>query len=161
MAPAVPVALLEWPGHDLEVGARVPRRLYVLHSESDWVLSWAFPQGQRFAREMGFDSGPQQLSGGNYDRAVGTSGEPSRVFRGRFPMVHPWRWSFIDRGYGHGDYWPGNESVAQVARFFNVPGPRGLSAGAVPGARGLPVGTSVVQLGPTARPSLTPRRIGV
>jgi hypothetical protein len=99
MAAAVPVAHVQADG-DLRAGLSRAGGVGVLHSTSDPVLHYAFPAGQTAAHD------------GFFPTAVGRYGDPLGAWVLSRAMSHD------GKGYGHSDYWPGAESVRQVAAFL-------------------------------------------
>jgi hypothetical protein len=115
MAAAVPVALVD-RGGGLEAAALSARKLALAYSGKDRVLQLAFPEGQTAARLFGYDTGGV-FAGGNYNLAVGRSGEPTRLPAQRGDMT-PFE-------YGHGDYWgPKRNALDFLAPLFDVAVPR-------------------------------------
>jgi pimeloyl-ACP methyl ester carboxylesterase len=92
MAPAVPVELVDIGG-DLHPTILSPRHILKCFSHHDWVLRFAFQNGQQAAYALGIEDE-------FYGEAVGLKGHPTA-------MGIP-----IQTRHGHSDYW-GNRAVAE------------------------------------------------
>ncbi len=122
MAAAVPVRFVEERGA-LRRAADALRRVLVLYSRADLVLGVAFRVGEALAFE------------GWFPEAVGWAGAPSGLWG---PAAVPMP------GYGHGSYWPRQETATQVTAFLGRAGPheirgRALLCRDTPAARGTPL----------------------
>jgi hypothetical protein len=106
MAAAVLVRHVE-QGGQLRAAARLSDNTLVLHSEGDPVLHWAFPLGETAARESFFPT------------AVGRFGGPLQTWKQHFPMA-----TAAGKTYGHGSYWPGEESSNAVIAALGGAPPR-------------------------------------
>lgn len=109
MAAAVPVAMASdrWPQL---AGIGRPDRTWVLHSEHDPVLAFAFPFGQTVAGEYFFP------------RAVGRFGEPAELWTRRRDCAPN----------THGDYWPDARAASETARLLGAPVPGDPPAAVLP-----------------------------
>lgn len=96
MAAAVLVKHVD-QGGQLRAAATLSDNTLVLHSEGDPVLHWAFPVGETAARESFFPT------------AVGRFGGPLQTWKQHFHMA-----TAAGKAYGHGSYWPGDESSNAV-----------------------------------------------
>ncbi len=123
MAAAVPEGL-EHPQRDSDVpsdrwlfptSVALPDRL-VLHSRADDVLHYAFPPGEL-------------LAGEGLATAVGRTGGPAGVWNGGKDMT--------SLQYGHGSYWVGTESAAQISGLLGMASPNDLVDALLP-TRSLP-----------------------
>ncbi len=103
MAAAVPRYMIR-PGEELEVGARIPRKLYFLFSDQDKTLRLFFRPGQLFERARN----PRYWLSWSEHRAIGLKGtgyqDPNRL---RLRNI-------LLENADHGDYWP-NRKVAGLA----------------------------------------------
>ncbi len=92
-------------GGQLRAAATLSDDTLVLHSEGDAVLHRAFPLGETAAGESFFPI------------AVGRFGGPLQTWKQHFPMA-----TAAAKAYGHGSYWPGDESShAVIAVLGGVP----------------------------------------
>jgi hypothetical protein len=96
MAAAVKVSMVE-DEQSLEPAALAAGDTYVLFSNSDKVLHFAFPPGEF-------------LAGEGFGTAVGRSGEPARVFPRTKSM----------EGFDHGSYWSGDATGTQVRTWLGL-----------------------------------------
>lgn len=96
MAAAVVVKQVD-VGGTLRTATTLTYKNPVLYSKGDPVLHWTFPIGETAAGE------------GFFPTAVGRTGGPPNTWHDPHPMSHN------GEAYGHGSYWPGDESVTAVA----------------------------------------------
>jgi pimeloyl-ACP methyl ester carboxylesterase len=106
MAAAVLVKHVD-QGGQLRAAATLSNNTLVLHSEGDAVLHWGFPLGETAARE------------GFFPTAVGRFGGPVRTWKQPLPMA-----TAAGKAYGHGSYWPGDESSNAVVAVLGGVSPR-------------------------------------
>ena len=95
MAGAIPVEHLR-PGGSLNAAVRFPQRRIALFSTRDTVLRYAFPPGQRLARDAAWPA-----------EAMGLHGAPRECWTARDQTV-----------LRHGDYWAHESTTPNVVRLF-------------------------------------------
>ena len=106
MAAAVPENRVK-QGNELHDATLSVGKRQVLYSRSDTVLHWAFPPGETLAGE------------GFFPTAIGRSGEPSSLWTTRRDFSNiP---TDGHDGYRHSDYWRGDISADEAAKFLGVP----------------------------------------
>jgi pimeloyl-ACP methyl ester carboxylesterase len=109
MAAAVMVKHVD-QGGQLRAAATLSGNSLALHSQGDAVLHWAFPLGETAAGE------------GFFPTAVGRSGGPLQTWKQRLPMA-----TAAGKAYGHGSYWPGDESSNAVISVLGGVPPRTIA----------------------------------
>lgn len=119
MAAAVPVAKVRW-GSKLYFASTLADQRFMLYSRSDMVLMLLFALGEIAA----FDATPWPW---DWPEAIGRNGNPPQNWTYHQEM----RKKKDDKGYGHGDYWSGEEIPEHLADFLRIPRDRQVATSSI------------------------------